>query len=447
MILKKFIKNIHLSLSKDLGEALDTSCRDNGYIKLIFTAQLTSVGTLFVTEDATAHLILIYILIPLLFLPLRFEEKALRGFRVPIPVKISFYNIFRNALLCRTPLFLAVAIYGSDKAFLSYLYPEPVLGYLHIFFYYLLAPLLAFMIATIRLTVDMPNFYFLFFRLAGPIVALNAAINIYLFTKKISGISQLGTLRLTSSFGSAMGYNANLDALIYAVFFIGLVITVISSRSKYDLALSIPTIIILFSAILLEQSRATSIGAIISFFYFAIFWKSKISLRVICGAISGLCFILVFVYGFLPDGLNTYLSQHDNLRPELWQKFFNLSKEHAFSGLGDRLIFAVPLSDGQLAPHPHSILLSSLLRGGLIGLLMMLFILLSGLLRAYQYAHKTHNAVPFCIFLSVTIAGLFDFDLKVWQAGWYLAGYWLAIALALGADAALRNKERVAHCN
>lgn len=441
MPIRNHLNQLHLFLSRDVGMALNVSSGDDGYVKVLFVAQLASIGALFVTEGATAHLILIYILTPLLFLPVRFEEKPLAGFNIPLPRKFSFYNVFHNALLCRTPLFLVVTIYGADKAFSSYLYPEPILGYLHIFFYYLLAPLLVFMIATVRLAVDIPNFYFLFFRFMGPLVALNAAINIYHFIMGSLNLSSLADSRIGSSFGAAMGYNANLDSLIYAVFFVGLFVTVISKSSKYDLFINIPSLLILFFIILWEQSRGVSVAIIISLLFYVVSLRSARDLKIIYAFLVGFIVFALFFFLFLKSGVSNYITRPDYLRLEIWLKFFNISLENTFIGLGDRFIFAVPLSDGQLAPHPHSILLSSLVRGGIIGLLSMLFIIGSGLLRSYQYAKCTQNAVPFCVFLTVAIAGIFDFDLKVWQAGWYLAGYWLAIALVLGADADLRNKD------
>lgn len=388
MLIRKYFKEIHLFLSKDANEALGASSGDDGYVKLLFLAQLASIAALFITEDATAHLILIYVVIPLLFLPLRFEEKSLAGIKIPYPSKFSFYNIFRNTIICRTPLFLAVVIYGSDKAFLSYLYPEPALGYLHIFFYYLFFPILAFMIATIRLAVDLQNFYFLFFRFTGPIVALNATINIYHFTKG-GAIILLLAERLSSTFGAAMGYNANLDSLIYAVFFVGLLITVISNSSKYNLNLYIPSLLVLFCAILWEQSRGVSVAIIISLLFYAVSISPARDVKVIYAFVVGFILFTLFVSLFLKSGFSAYVARRDYLRPELWLKFFNLSKENGLLGLGDRITFAVPLSDGQLAPHPHSILLSSLVRGGVIGLMTMIFILSAGLLRSYPI-RKTH---------------------------------------------------------
>lgn len=446
VILQEKLNTIHLFLSRDLGDALKRESQDQSYVVILFLAELLAIGSLFITDGVIGHLILIYILIPILFLPARFSWINFGKIKLLLPVKFSFYNIFRNAILCRTLLFLVVFIYGADKAFLSYLYPEPVFGYLHIFFYYLLAPILAFIIATIRLVVDMPNFNFVFFCLTGPLAALNAVINMYTYyflIKKDPTLHFLGEARLTSRFGAAMGYNANLDALIYSVFLIGLFITVINYKSRFGLIVSLPTLFILFCAILWEQSRACSLAIICSLLFYAFIWRSLITRRAIYTATILLSFILIFIFNFLPHGIATYFLRADYFRPELWVKFFNLSKENLFIGYGDRFIFEVPLSNGVIITHAHSILLTSLVRGGIIGLLSMLFITIYGLRRSYCYAKHTENAVPLCVFITVMIAGFVDFELKVWQAGWYLAGYWLAIALVVGADAKIRNESRL----
>lgn len=440
--MRKYLKKIHLYLSAELGDAIKATSQDEAYIKILFLAQILTIGSLFITNGSVGHLVLIYLLMPILFFPARFSLIKIRGIELPIPTRISLYNIFRNTIICRTPLFLAVAIYGATKAYLSYLYPEALSGYLHIFFYYLLAPLLAFIVATMRLSVDQSNFYYLFFRLMSPIVALNAVINFYLFLLDIPSLSTLGSNRLQSSFASAMGYNPNLDALIHATFLIGIIITILQSRSKYDDFLSIPSIVILFCSLVFEQSRASSLAMVTSLFIYIYNFRPFIDRKIIFLLASLAAFIFLYAYLFLPNGFNTYFLRSDHIRFELWQIYLKLIIDKSFIGFGDRFIFIIPLSNGEFAPHPHSILLSSLVRGGIVGLFSMLFITITGLIKSFLYAKKSKNAVPFCVFLTVIIAGLFDFDLKVWQAGWYLAGYWLAIALVLGADANLKNKER-----
>lgn len=440
--IQKTIQKLHLFLSNDLRDALKADSQDNSYVIILFLVHLITIVSLFVTEGPIGHLILIYILIPVLFFPARFSWISFGSIKLPIPNKISMYNIFRNAILCRTPLFLVVVIYGANKAFLSYLYPEPLMGYLHIFFYYLLAPILGFTIATNRLAVDQPDFYYLFFRIVTPFVALNSLINFYYFFNNISSAASLGNYRLQSSFGAALGYNPNLDALIHSIFFIGFVITVINNKSSYGKFIAMATITILSCALVLEQSRGCTAAVIITLLYFFISQKIiidirlKLALVIICGLIG------VYVFVILLDGGSIYLARPFYLRPEIWFKFFKIISENSFIGFGDRYIFAVPLSTGEIAPHPHSLVMSSLVRGGIIGVTSIIYILISSTFSAYKYAKYTRNPIPLCVFMTAGIAGIFDFDLKVWQSGWYLASYWLVIALTLGADTALKNAHR-----
>lgn len=53
----------------------------------------------------------------------------------------------------------------------------------------------------------------------------------------------------------------------------------------------------------------------------------------------------------------------------------------------------------------------------------------------------TPSLCPYCVFIVVVVDGIFNSELKVWQAGWEWAGYWLAIALVVGAEAKIRNSK------
>lgn len=438
MLMRKYKNQIHLSLSKDLEEAIFTKTPDKTYLIIIYTIYLISFGALFIANGQESHLLLIYALIPSVFLPIKFEQTDCKSYRIAKSIKFSFYNIFRNVILCRTPLFLALLILCLDKAFLSYLYPEPTRGYIHIFFYYLMLPLISFVIVTIRLSVDLPCFYYTFFWIMSPLCALNALINLFLFVSSYASLREVIDHRFFSQYGAAMGYNPNLDALIYAIFLVGLIVSIDKTNSKYQKFLNIFSLTVLFVSLLLTQSRASLLSAIFVLFMCGFKFNYLRELRFILILLVGIIIFIIFVLFVLPGGYSAYLSRIDRLRPELWLKFFYIIKENYFIGVGDRTTFTVLLSHGDIAPHPHNILLSALLRGGIIGLASMLFILIAGLYQTISYAKITHNLIPFSILLLVTIAGFFDFDLKIWQAGWYLATYWLAIAFALGADSGLR---------
>ena len=440
--IKNSLKYIHLALSADLDMALKSDSKDPAYVTLLFIAFIFSFGALFLTEGNITHLMFLYLVMPLVFVPLKFRTINVRGIPLIIPEKFSLYNLFRNITLCRTPLFLAVMIYGINKAFLSYIYPEPNLGYLNIFFYYLLAPLLVFMITVVRLSVDAPNFYFNFFRFMGMITAFNAAINIYFYIKTLPSFAALSSTHMSAIFGAAIGHNPNLDCLVYVLYFIGIVVTLIHNFSRQELYLTVPSAVVLLTVILLEQSRATLLGAFISLTLLACL-SSKTTKRFVF--ISLFLFLLVtIIYAslFLPEGVATYFLRGESYRSEVWLRYFHILMENPIVGFGDRTVRTITLSAGNDLHHAHSILLSSWLRGGLLGLGSMLYIAVFGVRSAFQFAKSYANFVPFCVFIVVAVDGVFNSELKVWQAGWEWAGYWLAIALAVGADAKLRNDTR-----
>lgn len=423
--------------------ALSSQTYDPTYVNLLLCVFIFSFSALFIAEGNIAHLLFIYLVMPVVFAPFKFKTAYIWRVPIAVPIKFSLYNLFRNVTLCRTPLFLAVLIYGINKAFLSYLYPEPNLGYLHIFFYYLLSPLLVFMISIIRLCVDMPNFYFKFFRLIGPVAALNSAINVYFFLKTLPTISTLFSHHMTgATYGAAVGNNPNLDCLVYILYFTGLVVTLIHNFSRNDIYLTIPAAGILLATILLEQSRATLLGALISLSLFAYLSPKTIQKGVIVTLFFLLLLTIMYSSFALSNGFASYFLRGESYRSEVWMRSFDVLMESPIIGIGDRTVRAIFLSNGEKQLHAHSILLSSWLRGGLLGLGSMLYIAIFGIRCAFLFAKTYNNFVPLCVFTVVAVDGIFNSELKVWQAGWEWAGYWLAIALVVGADTKIRNDAR-----
>lgn len=441
--INNLLRYLHVVLSVDLDSALKSDSVDPAYVNLLFIVFIISFASLFLSEGYTAHLMFIYIVMPTAFLPLKFKFVNIRGLILIQPKNLSFYNVFRNTVLCRTPLFLAFLLYTTNKAFLSYLYPEPNLDYLYIFFYYLLAPLLILMITVTRLSVDIPNFYFKFFRIMGPIAAINVILNIYFYLKSFSNLSLILETHMTAVYGAAIGYNPNQDCLVYVLYFIGLAVTLIHNFSRNDFYFSAPSVVILLVGLLLEQSRSTLLGAFISLILLNLL-SSKATRSGVILALLGLT-LLTLIYSsiFLPNGLATYFLRGESHRFEVWKLWFNILLQDPIIGFGDRTIREIFISSGEKLLHAHSILLSSWLRGGLLGLGSMLYIAVFGIRCAFLYAKTYNNFVPFCVFVVVAVDGVFNSELKVWQAGWEWAGYWIAIALILGADAKLRNGLRM----
>ena len=432
--LKNKFSNVKREFILDRKISQEKTNQDPAYVKFLFFFYLIFFFVLFLFQGETANYIARYALTPIIFLPLQFCEKKLWGLNIPFPEKISTYNILRNLSLCKSPLFIAALIYSLDKAILSYELPEQHQLYFYLYFQVFLAPLMIFLITTARIFLDFENFNKQFFSYTGLAVAANALINIKIYFQSLPSLASIPEQRMYAAYGAAIGGNPNMDGLVYAIFLAGSLITAIKLKNRFYFLIFSPIITILALTLFLEQCRGPIIALLLSLGIISLVIKKDF--RKGAGALTA---TLVTAMMAVPKVRDSTINRGENQRLEIWQKYFGLIHENPIFGYGDRAKFSIPLNSGEKAPHAHNILLAAQLRGGVIGLISLLFIFTFGLLRTYNYARLNQKVTPLCLLLIVTIAGMVDFDLVLWRAGWEWGTYWLAIGLAIGADNALRR--------
>ena len=99
--LREKINNPHSWLSYQVSQAIYNREPDLIYLRILFLTYVVCLSTLFFTEKNPsdwnydpAHLMYIYILMPITFAPFKFTKFSISN--LTIHLEFSLYNIFRN---------------------------------------------------------------------------------------------------------------------------------------------------------------------------------------------------------------------------------------------------------------------------------------------------------------------------------------------------------------
>ena len=187
--------------------------------------------------------------------------------------------------------------------------------------------------------------------------------------------------------------------------------------------LLIISIVILSLALLLTQTRGAFIAFTLSLVIVTVFLNKKFKIASIL-TLS----MLLGSFLMLPKIRNFALVRGDNQRLELWSKFFKIIKERVLLGYGERgfgrgsegepHLFNVVLNSGETIHHAHNIFINAQLRGGLIALFALVYIVIRGFYVSFSCLRMEKNPIPFGSLLMLVIAGSVDFELHIFPAAW-----------------------------
>jgi O-antigen ligase len=162
-----------------------------------------------------------------------------------------------------------------------------------------------------------------------------------------------------------------------------------------------------------------------------------LSRRVLLVTLAGIV-ALAAVIVIYPPALDALLARGGSYRVATWLRYLAFAWEHPLvgTGLNQRLWLTV---DGAELHHAHNMLISALVRGGLIGLAGMAAMLAGGLYYAWRHAVRSGNPVIFGMILALAVAGTFDYDLILTRMDWMWLTFWLPIGLAAGGELYVRG--------
>ncbi|TLG77634.1 O-antigen ligase family protein [Methylocystis sp. B8] len=433
-VIRRLIDVISGATQQEACAAPNPASERSANVTYLFAAYIVFIASMFLSNNFfLGHELFLYAVLPLAFLPFHIAQFRFRWRTLALPIAISAQNTARTLHMARSPMFGAAVLYTVCITASSWVHPEPdVLSFIQQML--LMIPVLLFLLVTARLVVDYHNFFDAFYTILAPTVALNAAANLVVFVKGLPDLASIVDNRLYPTYGLATAFWPTNASLTYAMFFVASVATASILESNWRRVLLLLSALVLFIAILLTQGRGALVGSVGSLCVY-----SLISSRRIRQAIILFAAITAFLVIIIPHFRDLALRRGDGLRLEIWSKFIPMALEQPFSGYGQRIIFGVPVSNGERILHPHNMVLAAQIRGGLGAGLAMLVLLLGGVRSTFSYYRAGGNPAPLCVLLTLSIAGLVDYEVQTSFANWYWVTFWLPFGLCIGSDVALRK--------
>jgi O-antigen ligase len=303
--------------------------------------------------------------------------------------------------------------------------------------------ILAFLLVTALLLVKRPKFLSSFFTHVGALLSLSALINMAAFARHNPIPASLDSYRLVPFLGMAPEWGSTTISLTYAIYFSGAVATLfetgLSRLQRWILVLSA---IVILAGLLWTQARSGYVAVIVALAALVLSFSRKVRLAVGGGMIAGL-----IAFAATPVGRDILLARGPSERLEVWQRYLPMAAKHPWLGYGQFSAFGahniyLTLSDGFVAFHPHNLILSAQIRAGIFAAAAMVVLLIGGLYWGWRYWRVQRSMAPLCIMLTMTVAGMFDYELVAAYWTWFWVTFWLPIGICIGAELAARQKLR-----
>jgi O-antigen ligase len=246
--------------------------------------------------------------------------------------------------------------------------------------------------------------------------------------------------RLSGIPGFTIYYNPNWNALSYGVVCVGAVAAAIRPGvSRGHIALLVGSAIVLFTAVVLTQSRGVLLGVMAGLAVVVLLLPKQFPFRraiqvgiFACVAVA----MLPFVAGMHERG--------DGYRFFLWNEYLKFVQARPWTGFGltTELLVRTP-DDGFETTHPHNIIYHALLRGGAFAAAAMAALLLAMLLEGWRSWRRTGVALFLAVAVTAILPLQFEFTVvSATSVGWDWLVLWMPIGLCLGAGVARAAPER-----
>lgn len=407
---------------------------------ILYAAYVAVLGYVFLTNSLIApHRLFLWIVLPLALAPTL--PKIFSSVRFPVETNVG--------LLLASPrknipslLFWASALYlfllASSSLSQQLVDPGYVRGDFLVSF-----EIAAFLLVTALLVVKRPKFLSSFFTHVGALVAISALINMAVFAWDNPPPASLEDYRLVPTLGMTPYFGSTTISVTYAIYFVGAAAILFENGlprlQRWILAVSAA---ILLAGILWTQARSALIAVIVALAALTPTFSRKTRL-----AIGGAAIAVILAFVATPVGRNVLLSRGASERLDLWQKYSVMAAERLWLGYGQFSTYGarnvdMQLDDGFVVFHPHNLILSAQIRGGIFAAAAMAAILLGGLYWGWRYWRVGGSMTPLCLMLTMGVAGMFDYELVVTYPTWPWVTLWVPIGICIGAELAARQSLR-----
>jgi len=414
--------------------------KQNSDYSILYVAYVVFIGSVFLTNSLTApNWLFLWLVLPLALTPTLVPALSYVLFSVqakaPWRLALNFHScrLALPWLTFHSLLFWAAALYLLLLALSSLSQQSLDLGYLRRDFI-VWFEIAAMLLVTALLVIRRRKFTKSFFTHTSALAAVSALINMVAFAWRTPFPESLDDYRLVPILGMPPHFGPTTVSLTYAIYFAGASATLVenglSRLHRWSLTVSATILLI---GILWTQTRSALLAVIAVMAALAPSFSRKARLATGLAAVMG---VLIFVA--TPLGRHI-VARGTSGRLELWQKYSQMAAERLWLGYGQFSMYGsdninLRLEDGQVVFHPHNLVLSAQIRAGIFAAASMATILLGGLYWGWRYWRLTESMVPFCLMLTLSVAGMFDYELVASYPTWPWITFWVPIGICLGAE-------------
>lgn len=263
--------------------------------------------------------------------------------------------------------------------------------------------------------------------------AVNAGINVLLFLGGDPRTVVYDGSRLFAAFGTPGGRSPTMVAVRCAVFFAAAFALAASTGSSRPVrTLAAIAAIPIGAMLVLSVGRGGYLGAFAGVLAVVPFVGRGMRVA-IAVAIAGL--LVASLFTPLRDALSW---RGMNFRTDIWETYLAAAWESPLFGQGWLADIHRIIADNKIS-HPHNLLISAQIRGGLFSLVGMALMLGGGIYWAWVHARRSGEPVFLAMIVAVSVAGIFDYELLMRPKDWTWVTFSLPIGLAAGAELAARR--------
>lgn len=272
------------------------------------------------------------------------------------------------------------------------------------------------------------------------VCAASAAVNLYLFfTLPLAELPVEAQVRFAPIIGLVSGSFSTTASATYAVFAAGALAVAFAPQRGHAarVAAGVATLVLLV-ALALTQTRSAYLA--IAAAGIAVAACLSRPMRYVILAMLVAAVIVVFLY---PPAYEVVVQRGASYRPGTWAHFLPAFLDRPLLGIGQRVPIRITV-EGAPIHHPHNMLLSAQVRGGILACVGLAGMLVGALVWAWRFARGTGNAAVLAMVSALAVASLFDFEAKVTPADWVWLTIWVPLGLAAGCEVVLRRRAAVA---
>ena len=274
-----------------------------------------------------------------------------------------------------------------------------------------------------------------FFFTMGLVVALSAAINMSIFILWELYLGQFGD-RLIALLGMPAYWNSTNISATYAIYFVGAVAATITGEfSRMQRRMLTIAALILLAAVFMTQARSAILAILAAFVVFVGVTSRGTRLTML----AALIVTCVGIAG-IPQLRELLWARGLSYRLELWTDYLAMATDRPFLGFSPLKNIDIFMQDGFRVDQPHNLVLSAQIRGGIAAAGAMLAILLGGIYWSAKYWRKTQCAIPLCVIVTMSVVGMFDYQLLSTYPDWAWVTFWVPIGVCIGAEVRMRGE-------